>query len=752
MQPSAPIVKHLVLIGGGHSHLAVLKQFGMKPVPGLAITLISKEIEAPYSGAMPAYLSGQYHRRQMHIDLRPLAIFAGARLIHQEVTRIDRDAQRVYLNDRPPIDYDLLSINTGSHPDPSLIEGAAEFAIPVKPIDTFLKHWHDIHQAIQNRQQHGGPAYHVAIVGGGPAGVELALATMHRLQKDLALSSGDSRHYKLSIISSDDSVLMAHNESVRQRASDALAKCHVDLLLGAKARRITAAGLELADERFIAADKVIAATGASLPEWLAESGLQLAEDGFVQVKATLQTSSDDNVFVAGDAATVIDQPRPKSGVYAVRQGKVLAENLRRHATHKRLKKYYPQKQALALLNLGNGHALASRGNFAWQGRLVWQWKDAIDKAFVRKYTELPAMQTKSAIAPGLLSRKESKQFAEHALRCAGCGAKVASHILRESLDELQSSGVGAGVPNTMEDAALTPMPDGQVLVQSIDYLRGFLNDPYLFARIATNHSLNDIYAMGVMPDSALALVGIPHASSKFTRTVLSELMQGCAAELAAHDCQLTGGHSAEIAELCFGLSVSGFANDEQLLRKNGMQDGDQLILTKPLGTGTLLAADMRYRASHAWIHHATAQMLVSNRLAAEIFGRFGANACTDITGFGLAGHLQEMLAGTQLSAQLTIADIPVLEGAQETLAEGIISSLHDDNALAVSHLMHTGTHSPSHYAILFDPQTAGGLLASVPAAQVADCLSALQQAGYSHARSIGHVKTDARSEARILLN
>ncbi len=756
MQPNAPVVKHLVLIGGGHSHLAVLKQFAMRPLPGLAITLISREINAPYSGAMPAFLSGRYAHAQMHIDLRPLAVFAGARLIQQSVTHIDLDNRRVILQGRPAIDFDVLSINTGSHPDPHLIEGAREHALPVKPIDDFLQQWQQIRQTIVQQQPHAANPYHLLIIGGGPASVELALATQYRLQRDLKQQSGASAAFRISLVCADASILASHNEKTRKFATAELARRHIKLILNCRAEKITAAGVQLSDARFVAADRVITATGASLPGWLAETGMPLAEDGFVLVQDTLQSSSHDNVFVAGDAATIAGQARPKSGVYAVRQGKILAANLRRFATGKRLLRYRPQKQALALLNLGDGRALASRGKLFLQGRLVWQWKDQIDRRFIDKYSDLPVMKTAPLLAPGLLSKREEQQFQEHALRCAGCGAKVPSLVLQETLASLRPGheDMAAGTSGTQiefDDAAITPLNDDQVMVQSIDYLRAFLNDPYLFARIATNHSLNDLYAMGVMPTTAQAIVGVPHAANRYLRSLLGEIMQGCNDELAAHQCILTGGHSAEIAELCFGLSVNGLASPAKLLRKRGLRDGDQLILTKPLGTGTLLAADMRYRAKHEWISAATEQMLVSNRAAAEVFVQHQASACTDITGFGLAGHLKEMLPAQGLAVHLQLADIPLLEGARETLDAGIISSLHNDNEVSVSAVLASGNTDSSQRDILFDPQTAGGLLASVSATQVADCLAQLHANGYSHARVIGSVRALADDDSSQLI-
>ena len=425
------------------------------------------------------------------------------------------------------------------------------------------------------------------------------------------------------------------------------------------------------NERLIEADTMIYATGASISSWPEECGLAIGEDGFIEVNDFLQSTSHEFVFAAGDAATIKGHPRPKSGVYAVRQGKPLAENLQRFATAKNLKPYSPQKHALALINLGNKKAIASRHNFFFQGRSVWSLKHSIDTGFIQKYSEFPEMPDNFEIAKGLVDDATQQQLRKHAMRCAGCGAKIAGDALQEVLQELPrhenpdilSSGSAA------EDASLIQLDDGRVLLQSVDQLSAFISDPWLFAKIASNHCMSDIYAMGCMPHSALAVVGVPAASKVISKGQLREIMLGCSEALQENDCALVGGHSAESSELQFGLCVNGFAERDALLNKDGMQTGDIVILCKPLGTGTLLAADMRFKARHRWMKEALTQMLISNRKAAQSFIQYKATACTDITGFGLAGHLFEMLTPNNVELELSLSDLPVLDGALETLQQ-----------------------------------------------------------------------------------
>jgi len=222
--------------------------------------------------------------------------------------------------------------------------------------------------------------------------------------------------------------------------------------------------------------------------------------------------------------------------------------------------------------------------------------------------------------------------------------------------------------------------------------------------------------------------------------------------LQENDCALVGGHSAESKDLQFGLCVNGFAEHDALLSKDGMQTGDIVILCKPLGTGTLLAADMRFKAKHRWMKEALSHMLISNREAAKCFIQYKATACTDITGFGLAGHLFEMLATRNVEIELSLADLPALDGALGTLQQGILSSLHSDNSLVSRDIFNSEAFLDSpRYDLLFDPQTAGGLLASVPDAHAEDCLKQLRECGYPQAKAIGRVsKTGADLPALIL--
>ncbi len=751
---NSPIVKQLVLVGGGHSHLAVLKHFAMNPVPGLSLTLISRDIETPYSGSLPGHISGIYERDDIHIDLRPLAQFAGARLIQSEITRIDFEQKIIHCEGRPTIEFDLISLNIGSKPNAIKIPGAAQFAIGIKPIDQFLVHWQKIYSDMLDVIGSKKKPYRFLIVGGGPASVELAFAVQQRIHRELSIKNYENSPLQIGIVTADKELLKFHNNKVRTFVKSTLATRGIEVLLEHKVIEFRAGKILCNNDHTLEGDSMVYATGASIASWPKECGLAIGGDGFIEVNDFLQSTSHDFVFAAGDAATIKGEPRPKSGVYAVRQGKPLAENLQRFATGKNLKPYSPQKHALALINLGNKKAIASRNKLFFQGRSVWSLKHSIDTAFIRKYSQFPEMPDSFDIAKGLVDDATEQQLRKHAMRCAGCGAKIAGDALQEVLQELphheNEDVLSSG--SATEDAAIIQLDDGRVLLQSVDQLSAFISDPWLFAKIASNHCMSDIYAMGCMPHSALAVVGVPAASKKISKGQLREIMHGCSEALQENDCTLIGGHSAESKDLQFGLCVNGFAERDALLSKDGMQTGDIVILSKPLGTGTLLAADMRFKARHRWMEAALAQMLISNRKAAQCFIQYKATACTDITGFGLAGHLFEMLTPNNVELELSLADLPALDGALETLQQGIQSSLHADNSLVSRDIFNSeGFRDNPRYDLLFDPQTAGGLLASVPEAQAEECIKQLRESGYPHAKAIGRVaKTAGQLPALIL--
>lgn len=233
------------------------------------------------------------------------------------------------------------------------------------------------------------------------------------------------------------------------------------------------------------------------------------------------------------------------------------------------------------------------------------------------------------------------------------------------------------------------------------------------------------------------------------------MMSGAMEILDDAHCALVGGHTGEGQELALGFAINGLIDEggEGLMQKGGMRPGDVLILTKPIGTGTLFAAHPRLQARGRWIDAALDSMCQSNRLGASCLYRHGARACTDVTGFGLLGHLVEMTRPSGVDAEIDLSALPILEGAEETVAAGVLSSLQPAN-VRLRRALRNPAAMVEHprYPLIFDPQTAGGLLASLPAANAEACLEELQQLGYARAAVIGRVNEQGESIEPVVLN
>jgi selenide,water dikinase len=748
-----PVVKDLVLVGGGHAHVAVLRRFGMRPVPGLRLTLITRDIHTPYSGMLPGHVAGLYGYDDCHIDLGPLARFAGARLYHAEVEGLDLAGRVVQVRGRPPVAFDLLSINAGSRPRTVDVPGAAEHALAVKPIDVFLRRWAELTE----RMLASRGDFRIVVVGGGAGGVELALSTQYRLRELLAARGDDPRRLRYALLTRGAQILPTHNPGVRARFERVLAERGIDLRTDHTVVEVTADAVRAEGREAVLADAVLWVTDAAAPAWAGAAGLAVDDDGFIRVDANLQSVSHPGVFAAGDNAALPD-PRPKSGVFAVRQGPVLADNLRSAATGRRLRPYRAQRHFLGLISTGDRYAVASRGNWSAEGAWLWRWKDWIDRRFMARFNELPAMAGEKGpeLAAGIADGEAIRELSTLAMRCGGCGAKVGSTVLSRVIQRLPASAprpdvlIGLDAP---DDAAVLAVPPGKALVQSVDYFRAFIDDAYTFGRIAANHALGDLFAMGAEPQSALAIATVPYGRERVVEESLYELLAGALATLEPTGAVLAGGHSSEGAELAFGLTVNGLVDPARAWRKGGLRPGDALVLTKPVGTGTIFAADMRRRAKGRWVDEAIASMVLSNQAAAECLRRHGATACTDVTGFGLLGHLVEMTRASGVDATLQIEAVPLLDGATATVAAGILSSLQPQNLRlrrAVRDVERVGAHP--RYPLLFDPQTAGGLLAGVPAAIASACVAELRALGYASAAIIGRVEPHSEAEAPIAID
>jgi selenide, water dikinase len=745
----------IVLLGGGHSHALVLKKMGMNIPRNLELTLVSPLSMTPYSGMVPGFLSGQYTFGECHIDLRHLCNFAGARFIQDSAIGIDASSKLVHLKGSPSISYDFLSIDIGSSPSTAIL-GDRDVVTGIKPIHLFLDRLDSFTEYLPKIREHAK----IGIVGGGAGGIEVAFSLREKFKhvekqpeihifhnsNDIMESTSPKDRGKVRKALGEKSIALHCNERVTraQKLRDSIHKIQMSCDSGFS----------------MEVNLLIFTTSAASPKWILDSSLAKDEKGFITVNSSLQSISNKDIFASGDIASIDGERLEKSGVYAVRQAPILYENIIRSSQNKKLLKYKPQRHFLSLLSIGDGRAIAKKKGFVSNpSKWIWHWKDSIDRNFMKKFQNLPPMKNMNPMP-------EKK---EDVFKCMGCGSKLGSNVLQRSLDRIKNSKfleseeqeplserISKIVKNQMkihsssriiigndkrDDSAVLSIPPGKHVVQSIDFFKPIVRDSFIAAKITTHHCLNDLYALGATPDSAMALVTLPELDENDAEEELVRILTGVTSVLQKEDCKLIGGHTNEGKEFSIGLSCMGLVEAGNELNKDYCREGDKLILTKPLGTGLVFAMDMRNLSKSSWVESAIDSMLQSNALALEIMKENRVRAITDISGFGLAGHLLNVLRASQKSANVYLDTIPLLEGIEEILKNHseIKSSMFPSNWKSYENFVKRDeSFSENDLSMLFDPQTSGGLLGVVPEELATRCLVELKQKGYK-ASMIGEI-------------
>jgi selenide, water dikinase len=327
------------------------------------------------------------------------------------------------------------------------------------------------------------------------------------------------------------------------------------------------------------------------------------------------------------------------------------------------------------------------------------------------------------------------------VKAGGCASKLAPGILSDVLSRLpkqRDENLLVGF-ETADDAGIYRISDDQALVQTVDFFTPMVDDPFTYGRIAATNALSDVYAMGGRPLTALTLVCFPQDGD---RAVLEKILRGGLAVMEQAGCTIVGGHSVRDAEIKFGYAVTGLVHPDRVLRNNTAQPGDALLFTKALGTGVITTALKQGKARQLWVDAAIASMTTLNGQAADIMTRsdFHVHAATDVTGFGLMGHARELAFGSKLQLRIDTAAIRPMEGALEAIKLGCIPAglvANRDFAECVVEDAPGAIIADDLRTLLFDPQTAGGLLIAVPPEHAALLVEELQAAGYPETRQIG---------------
>jgi len=377
LRPTRTQPQKIVLIGGGHSHAILLRMWQLHTLPEVRLTLLSDTEKTPYSGMLPGHVAGLYTYDETHIDLPPLAQRAQANFYHDKAVGLDLKHKQILCLNRPPLTFDKVSLDIGSTPATFTVPGAKDNAVPAKPVSVFLKHWYQFLESVEKNPQQQRT---LAIVGGGAGGVELALNMQQRLQQR-------SQQVSIHLFQREKELLLDKGKWVRHHLASLLKKRGISLHLGEAVREVFPDKVVCESGFVLATDIIFWVTQASAPHWIQESGLATDERGFMLVNDYLQSISHPFVFAAGDIATMVNHPRPKAGVFAVRQGKPLFQNLQRIVLGNPLKPFHPQRHYLSLIGTGDESAIASWGNFGFHSRLLWCWKDHIDRKFMAQFSQ-----------------------------------------------------------------------------------------------------------------------------------------------------------------------------------------------------------------------------------------------------------------------------------------------------------------------------------------------------------------------------
>ncbi len=799
------VATDIVLLGAGATHLEVLRRFALRPQRGVRLTLVTPDAETPDPGRLPALVRGDCPLSEACIDLAPLAVAAGARLILAEPTGLDLAGRMLELAGRPPLPFDLLSADLGgvsAVPDPPAA------CIPFSPPGRYLAQLPALEAAL--------PADARLAVIGGTAGVTGRIAATSgtaaagdtgasggvkgtgntaatgttgatgglepgdaaavapgfaveqtlAVAQALALARRFGERVRLVLVTEAAEPLAAAPPRARRAARAALVEAGVELASGVRAGALADGRLALSDGSYLAADVALWAGDTLGPGFLAESGLACDAAGRVRVNAGQRSVSHPCLFAAGDCA---------APPYHAPSGRLLFANLRRAARGRRLtsgaRRLRLPPVVAGMLDLGGGRAVAWCNGLALSGSAVWRCKVWLDQRRMRRYAQpivspflararqptprADALRAgaRHANARHANARHANARHAEaghagprhadarhaeagHAgARPAGGAGMTAPTLASLPLMPSPDTLVGLGTPDGA--AVLTP-PVGQALVQSVSSLRACLDDPFVFGQIAAAHALSQHYATGAQPWTALAIAaapsgaspGAPHAAlpgappGAAPQADAEAMLAGVADTLFTDGCTLVGARHAAASEASVGLVLTGLADPSRLPRRSALRPGDVLLLTKPLGSGIVLAAHQRGEARGEWLRSAIEAMRTSNAEAARLLRAHGATACAAIAERGLAGHLTGLLHASGVAAALWPALVPALPGALELVAAGVAGEAASCGALALA-----GGAADARAVLLVDPQVSGGLLAALPPARADACLAALHRAG-----------------------
>ncbi len=689
-QEEIPINNDLVLIGGGHSHIMLIMELTKKPIRGNRITLISNEIDTPYSGMIPGFIEGIYTWRETHIDLYKLCFKLDIRFIHSEVLGISAINKEISLKNRPKIKFDVLSINTGIKSNNKTIKGAHKYCVPVKPISKLSNNF--LNETKKNNN--------IVFIGGGAASVELALGLKKRFKNKKS-------NLKISIITGKNGLLNSFPTKTRNIAKQTLQKTQINVIEKVEVIEVQKDKLLLSNKTKLKIDKAILSTNAMPPEWIKKSDITLNKNNFIIVNDKFQTNYS-YVFAAGDVVDFNNQNLSKSGVYAVKSGKPLAKSIRGFIQKKEAVPYKFNKNYLSIIGLSNGLAIATKYNFTFTSRFCFLLKKFIDQNFVKKFNNL-GENNYSNFSDFLntfdkIVKKSNKNIPGYQMQCRGCAAKVDFNALKTILPKK--------IINTSEDAInVKNYPN---LYQSVDMISSIVSDPYLLGKIAANHAISDIIAVNSKLISALMILQLPFSNSEINSRDLEQVTAGASDVFKLTNCSISGGHTmiGKDKDPIIGFSVMGEKKNIVSNKiRSKLKENDILILTEKIGSGIIFSGINNDIIDGYYQIEVLNQMSQGNISFSKISDKLKTLSMTDITGFGLVNHLLNLIKRDSGKTGLTIYPdkIPLFNGVKKALSKKVRSSLFNKNFNTAQKDLVYDRETKLIDEILYDPQTVGGL-------------------------------------------
>ena len=675
------ITKQLILIGGGHANVQVLKKLCENSIKGLHTILISEHFEATYSGMTPGFINEDFSKEEISIDLQRLCFNAGATFIRDKVTRLDTNNKELQLQNFPPINYDLLSINTGSISNTKKINiKNSSNCFFVKPISSLVKNLSQIDQILKKNKNK------IVIIGGGVASFELAFSLKRRYESPLEITILEKK--------------ILNEKNLNKKTKNNLKKIAGNLSIieyEGEVISISEKYLTLNNGDKIDYDLSLVSTGASIETWLLESNLIKDEKGFIKVNNNLLSINEKNIFVTGDACSIENKPKPKSGVMAVRQGEILKENIFLKLIGKNLIKFKPQKNWLYLIGTYKNYALLNYFFLSFHSRWCWKLKVWIDKDFINKFKFTNNQQmTKRNF--------ELENFENTKMYCQGCGSKVSKNTLISYIKKTSDN-------IYLKDSSIVNNKSLQIL-QSIDHIKLFSSlNPFEFGRISYLHSQNDILAAGGEVKSLSVSLSVPFSENSVEKFYLEYFMEGIKFEADKNNCVISSGHSYQSQEPGITLTLNGEIASN--VSKDSAKKGDLIYLSKPLGTGYLIAA---YFNNSEILSGCDFEKILNNLKKENLFAvnsaiDSGSQTMTDISGFGLSSHLTDICLSSNLSSELTLSH-EILINSNTDLLKMFQSTGFKNNYESSREYIKISLNHPLKN-ILFDPQTNGPMLIAI---------------------------------------